>query len=148
MDKSLEEHFTENIFTGHKDTDRLILLNLNGKDLLSFCSSTPYLNSLCNEELFKNKIRNTSLQEVKDNYPFFINYRKFYAIIMYYISLLKRRYNFNYDLNTGSQSHNATGDPKNQYRLFNSYESCELLSQASASGELQIVKYLVEHGAD
>ena len=88
MDENSRTKFTRNdrfekaTFTGHKDTDRLILLNLNGKDLLSFCSSTPYLNSLCDEDLFKNRIRNTSLEKIKDKYSK-INYRNFYACLLY-----------------------------------------------------------------
>src|SRR5665647_1424818 len=112
-DKFVEGSFTENKFTrndrftGHKDTDRLILLNLNGKDLLSFCSSTPYLNNLCNEEFFQNKIRNTVLEKIKSKYPK-LNYRNFYAIMMYYIALLQETFNYKY----------SEGDPKKQYRLL------------------------------
>src|SRR5665647_2661662 len=137
MDKSLEEHFTENIFTGHKDTDRLILLNLNGKDLLSFCSSTPYFNSLCNEELFRNRIRNTALEEIKDKYPE-MNYRNFYAVMMYYIALMQEKYNYTYDLDYLNE-----GDPKVQYRLLQDYPIDEdrLLMEASRKGELGILKH-------
>src|SRR5665647_1376674 len=146
MDKSLEEHFTENIFTGHKDTDRLVLLNLNGKDLLSFCSSSPYLNSLCNEELFRNRIKNTALEKIKGNYPH-LKYRNFYAVMMYYIALLEENYHIKYDFGSGAQPNNATtGDPKVQYQLLknhiilDSFGKNNLLLESCRKGELAIVK--------
>jgi len=132
------DRFEKATFTGHKDTDRLILLNLNGKDLLSFCSSTPYLNSICDEDLFKNKIRNTPLEKVKEKYPD-LNYRNFYAVMMYYIGLLKEKFNYNYD----------TDDPKVQYKLLQRHENKNLiLIEASQLGELGLVKWLLQKGAD
>src|SRR5665647_2800068 len=95
-------------FTGNKNIDRVIALKLDGKDLLSFCSSSSYLNNLCNEEFFTNQIKKTSLEEIKEKYPF-ANYRRFYARMMYYIKLLKEKYNFKYDFGPGSS------DPRNQY---------------------------------
>src|SRR5674476_393438 len=102
-----EDRFT-NKFTGHKDTDRLILLSLNGKDLLSFCSSNSYLNNLCDEDFFKNKIKNTPLGKVKSKK---MKYRNFYAIMMYYIALLQEKHNYKYN----------EGNPKVQYQLFKNY---------------------------
>src|SRR5665647_110319 len=102
------DRFEKATFTGHKDTDRLVLLNLNGKDLLSFCSSTAYLNNLCDEQLFQNRIINTPLEKVKLKYPN-LNYRNFYAIMMYYIGLLQEIYNYKYDIGSGAQPNNATG---------------------------------------
>src|SRR5674476_716361 len=106
-----------NRFTGHKDTDRLILLNLNGKDLLSFCSSTPYLNSLCNEELFRNRIRNTPLEKIKDKYPK-LSYRNFYAIMMYYIALLQEQFNYKFNIGSDGSGSQNSSDPKRQYQLL------------------------------
>ena len=83
MNQNSGTKFSVNTFTGHKDTDRLVLLNLNGKDLLSFCSSTPYLNKLCDEELFQNKIRNTALEKVKSKLSKFLRY---YDVL--YLSLI------------------------------------------------------------
>jgi len=133
-----------NKFTGHKDTDRLILLNLNGKDLLSFCSSTPYLNNLCDEKLFKNKIKNTALEKVKLKYPY-VKYRNFYAVMMYYIALLQEKYNYKYDL----MSHNS-GDPKVQYHLLQKYSHKKwiLFTEASKAGELGLLKYAVATGVN
>jgi len=132
---------------GNKNIDRVIVLKLYGKDLLSFSSSCRYLNNLCNEELFRNRIRNTSLWNLKSEYPK-LNYREFYALMMYYISLLKERYNFNYDLSPDSFGATPTGDPKVQYRLLKNNKGNELLTQASASGELQLVKWLLQNGLD
>jgi hypothetical protein len=39
-------------FTGLKDTDLLILMELNDNDLFKVCSINKYLNSLCNNEYF------------------------------------------------------------------------------------------------
>src|SRR5665647_38345 len=127
-----------NKFTGHKDTDRLVLLNLNGKDLLSFCSSTPHLNDLCNEDFFNNKIKNTPLEHIKIKYPT-LNYRNFYATMMYYIALLQEEYNYKYNF-----AEEAAGDPKIQYQLLKKYKKDRLLIQAAISGELGLVKYLIE----
>src|SRR5665647_2513735 len=115
------DRFEKATFTGHKDTDRLVLLNLNGKDLLSFCSSTPYLNNLCDEKLFKNKIRNTPLEQLKIKYPE-ITYRNFYAVMMYYVALLQEKYNYKYDL-----TYITTGDPKVQYQLLQKYRDKTVL---------------------
>src|SRR5665647_246421 len=130
-------------FTGHKDTDRLILSRLNGEALLSFCSSTPYLNNLCSEEFFQGKIRNTPLEKLKVKYPS-LNYRNFYATMMYYIALLQEKYDFKYDFTDLDAR-----DPKDLYQLLQKYKNLtHLLSDASAEGDLELVKYSIEQAAD
>jgi hypothetical protein len=39
-------------FTGHKDTDILVLMQLDDKELASICSVNKYINSLCDSEQF------------------------------------------------------------------------------------------------
>jgi hypothetical protein len=42
-------------FTGMKDVDYLILKELEDKDLLNMCQTNKYLNSLCNEEFWRQR---------------------------------------------------------------------------------------------
>ena len=44
------------MFTGNKDADRLILLNLDSdREILNICSLNKYGNELCNESFFMNR---------------------------------------------------------------------------------------------
>ena len=75
--------------TGLKDTDRLVFLQLNDKDLLRTCQANSYTNKLCDDSFFLNRILK--------KYPSWFNtntdkqkWRKFYLNQLIYIDKLKK----------------------------------------------------------
>ena len=74
--------------TGLKDTDRLVFLQLDDKDLLKTCQANSYTNKLCDDTFFLNRILK--------KYPSWYNtnidkqqWRKFYLNQLIYIDKLK-----------------------------------------------------------
>ena len=156
-----------------KDIKRSIAHFLDDRDILNYCLVNKEQHSkVCNEQFFHNvllarypdtlKYRNTS-------------FKKWYLSVINYVDLLNREYGFDY------RKYNQ-GNPQRQYKIFGklkdkkdmnellilsckkgelalvkfaldngadiSIEDDEPLQYASRDGHLEIVKYLVEHGAD
>ncbi len=71
------------------------LHDLDDKTLLNFCKSGKSANSLCRETYFKNRTMNRYPETVvfKNQQ---ITWRQHYLEIVYYVDLLKRKYNCDY----------------------------------------------------
>ena len=143
------------MITGNKDTDRLFLLELDDRDLLSACSSNKYLFSICDENLFRNKVyQNKEFVKIKDeNSSNFLkntrwdyskmSFKKFYLQMVYHIGKLKEKYNFNY-------VSGISGDPKKYYDFLesNTERKGRGIISAARDGFLDLVKYFLDHQSD
>jgi len=148
---------TERFLTGNIDVDRLILMELADYELLSICrpvkiedTYSKYAQKLCNEDFFSNRTLKRFPWTVE--YKGDITWKKYYASLVFYLSQLgdekvmkQFRHKFTFD------AVKYRGNPKSQYRFFKEYANNSLnslLADAAKAGELGIVKYLKEHGAN
>ena len=95
-------------FTGHKDTDRLIIESIdNEKDFLSVSLVNSYFNELYNENLFHRRI----LKKYPDvlQYKGDLSYKNLFLFIVHYINKIKTKYNFVF----------SNGNPVDYYNLLN-----------------------------
>ena len=94
-------------FTGHKDTDREILMELNDRDLLVACSANKYfLNNVCDEKFLKRRFsKYPGIEDYKKDDE---SWRAFFLNTIYYIAKLKEDFNYNY----------MFGNPQAQYEAF------------------------------
>lgn len=125
----------ERFFSGNKDADRIILDNLDDRDLLKACSVGKYALEICDETFFRNRL-------IK-KYPNTLQYKngkswkKYYLDVIYYINKMKEDYDFEY----------RTGNPKIYLDIlkFHGYVSqlFELIGKNSAKDlyELKAKKY-------
>jgi hypothetical protein len=77
-------------FTGVKDTDFLILSQLEDRDLFNVCKLNAYTQELCNDQSFWRKrfISKFGEEALKYNYNLWNN-KELYLAIVYYLSLAK-----------------------------------------------------------
>ena len=131
-------------FTGIKDQDREILLNIdNDKDLLNACSLNKYIyNQVCNDIFFRNRLSRTYPDTLKYK-PEEMNWKNYFLRVVYYISKMKENYDYDY-------SNFNEGNPKIQYQVFlkSRKDKTELLIQASKFGEITLVKEAIKRGAN
>lgn len=85
--------------TGIRDADKLILNELNDRDLLAMCQVDKYTKSLCNNDFFKyrsiKKLPNSLLLNPTND-----NWKNFYLNQIIYMELLDKRYGFIYSVNS------------------------------------------------
>ncbi len=137
------------MFTGVKDTDRIILNKLNDKDLLSICSTNKSWRNFCNTD------QTFWMNRVYNKFPYLssdiINkYRNDKTWSEYYIDL--RRINKN---NKQQRLYDASDNGRldlvmvalNQGANIHAQDE-RALRRAAENGHLDVVKYLVEKGAN
>jgi ankyrin repeat protein len=129
--------------TGNKDTDRLILSNVDEKELLNICSIDKYTwNIVCDDDFLRRKL---SLKypdvnkQKKDNE----SWKKFFLRSIHYISKLKDYYKYDYTF----------GDFEEQLALFISNEEDDndisvLLLRSCSVEELALVIYCLNNKAN
>ncbi len=140
------------MLTGIKDLDKLIITYLDSKDILEFCKTCKYANEkVCDESFFRNIIINKYPNTIKyKDYVKLSSYRNYFFTIIYYISKLEKDYYLDYL----RKFENLEGSPELEYfareigYMFGEYDKDRSLVLASHNGDLPVVKYLTEHGAN
>ena len=133
--------------TGDKNTDRIVLDNItDDRELLEICKTNKTVyERVCDETFFRNRVMSKYPETViyKDVIKTTRNWKNYFLNIVYYIDLLKIKYKFEY---------RAEGSPELEYlarkSIVGDYDKNLALELASKYGKLELVKYLVEHGAD
>ena len=146
---------------GVKDLEYLLLNKLSHQDLLTMYSINKSYNNLCNDNYFHYRLLNLYPEtihykdyvsnEINENNENEINkrtrtWKNHYLNIVKYIDLLKRNYRYIYRAEDKS--------PELLYLVrqivpsFYSYNKNIALRWASETGNLALVKYLVENGAN
>ena len=126
--------------TGLTDVDRETLKHVDDEDLLKICAiNRKTWNSVCDDNFLRRRLSNKypgieKYKKVKENW------KRFFLRAIYYIAKLKE--NFEYDY--------TSGDFKIQHKLLDEYKENyqSLLTASSRKGELPVVKYAIEKGAD
>ena len=106
------------MISGHPDTDRTILSNLNDRDMLSLCTTNKYFNSkVCNETFFRSRLISTypNLQ-ISPESEKVKNWRELYLEIVMYEDKLRTDFGFIYSHNT------KEGSPKFYYDFIKYFD--------------------------
>jgi ankyrin repeat protein len=126
-----------------KDIKRLIGYFLDDKDILNYSViNKDQYNNICNEEFFHNILLSRYPNTLKYKNT---NFKKYFLWVINYVYLLHREYGFDY-------KKYGEGSPKRQYKIFKKLnhkkDMNELLDLASKTGELSLVKFAAENGAN
>lgn len=106
--------------TGHKDTDREILLKLNNDDVLNYCNklkNRDIFKQICNDNFFKSYITK-NYPKLLIYKPFGLRWKLFYLDIVYYIGKLKEDFNFDY-------TNKPKAYPKEYYDIIFKYKNSD-----------------------
>ena len=120
--------------TGLKDTDRLVFLQLDDKDLLRSCQVNSYTNKLCDDSFFLNRILK--------KYPSWFNsnidkqkWRKFYLNQLIYIDKLKKL-GFTY-------SDKSVGSAAEYYDILNYGLGFENVREAIEKSYIDLLEFMI-----
>lgn len=134
------------MFTGHQDTDLIILNQLNDKDLLNFCRVSKYARKLCqNEDLWRNRF--------VSKYGFYKitrTWKNFYLSILIYLNSNKEMLEGLREIDVGFFNAIQKGD-KEAINFFISIgaQNWNLGLEAAASvNDLEMANFFLDKGAD
>ena len=131
-------------FSIFKDTDRMILMNLDSdKDLLNACKVSEYTLSLCNEDFFRNRMQQKypEAKKYKDKNLKSMKWKQYYLLTVYYIDKLKREFDFDF-LSTSDEA-------EGYYNLLKKIPNIDiLLERAAQKGWLDLVKHAINKGSE
>ena len=127
-------------FSGLKDIDREILKYVGDKELLLVCTvDQKTWNEVCDDNFLKRRLINKypGIEKYKNGNE---SWKRFFLKFAYYTTLMREKYKFEY---TG-------GNFETQHDLLKRYNKKKdsLLEYAADEGELSLVKYAIENGAD
>ncbi len=120
-----------------RDLDREILNKLNDKDMLKVCRINKYFyNHVCDDDYLRKRFNKyENIEEYRSDETL----KYFFVRATYYISIMKTEFGFDY----------VKGDFVNQYDLLkNNYNIDSLLNSACEEGEITIVLDCLVKGAD
>lgn len=125
-----------------KDVFREILMRMDDKTLLKTCKiDRETYHDVCDDQFFHRRLQ----QKYPDTLlvkPDYMNYRQYFLNVVYHVAKLKEDFNYEY----------KSGDLKRQYGIFYSFftlkDTNSLLIMSAQRGELALVKYAIENGAD
>ena len=125
----------ENKLTGMKDTDREILKYVDDKDLLKICSIDSRMwNSVCDDNFLKRRLsKYPGIEKYKNENE---NWKSFFLRAIYYIAKMQEKFKFVY----------TSGDFMKQFNTLNRYQKDDLVFHAADIGELSLLKYALEEG--
>ena len=125
--------------TGLKDVDREILKHADDEDLLKICAiNRKTWNSVCDDAFLRRRLsKYPGIEKYKKENE---SWKQFFLKFIYYIAKMKEKFQFQY----------TYGDFRKQYKLLDKYEYDEnsLLIASSRKGELPLMKFAIEKGAD
>ncbi len=151
-----EMNNSNSFLTGNKDVDRTILQKLSDRELLIACQSNTYAQeNVCDETFFRNLVFDRYPETIKyKDYVKTRDWKNFYLSIVYYVDKLNIDYELNY-FQERNELKNKDLSPELEYlsrKIYNSpYKKIQIenrLIWASEIGNLPVVKYLTERGAN
>ena len=147
--KNINEIST-NLLTGIKDVDRLVLEYIDDKQLLEMCGlNRTYSQRVCDDAFFRRRTiaRFPETVQYKDGAKT-RTWKNHYLAIIKYIDLLQTDFQYEYTAEDKSPEllYLSMLVVKRNYYIY--YSKNRALMSASEEGHLEIVKYLVENGAD
>ena len=127
------------MLSGLKDVDRKILKYVGDKDLIQTCSTDRKTwNEVCDDNFLKRRLsKYPGIEKYKRENE---TWKQFFLRFIYYTSKMREDHQFEY----------TSGDFKKQYHMLEKWRRRwdELLFVASGVGELLMVKYALQQGAN
>ena len=140
------------MLTGIRDVDREIVNNLSDKDLLNMCIlNKTYSQRVCDDSYFRLR----TLARFPETVPYkdYVNegkrvrsWKNHYLNVVKYIDLLQT--DFEYIYRSEDKSPELLYLARRLFSEYSKYDKDQALIYASGNGKLELVKYLVELGAD
>lgn len=123
--------------SGLKDTDREILKHIDDEELLKVCHlDRKTWNKVCDDNFLKRRLsKYPGIEKYKRSDE---SWKEFFLRVLYYIGKIKEQFRFSY----------TVGDFKRIYDLLKTGNWSELLIKASEEGDISLVKYVNERGAN
>ena len=120
-------------FSSLKDVDREILKHIHDKDLLKICSvDRKSWNEVCDDNFLRRRLMKYSgIEKYKREKE---SWKSFYLRAIYYIAKMQEKYQYIYE----------EGDFKKQYDILEGNDENDVLYEASEKGEYNLVKYVLE----
>ena len=125
--------------TGLKDTDREILKHVDDKELLKVCSlNRKFWNEVCDENFLRRRLlmKYPEIEKYKKEKE---TWRRFFLRAIHIISKMKEEFQFEYVQGDFDKTYNTLQLNPKIYYLF---------TQAVFDGDIDLVKYSLEKGAD
>jgi hypothetical protein len=122
----------EQLLSGVNDVDKLVLLNLDYKDLLAACTSDPYTNKICQDDFFwRQKVERDMGPEVMKNKLPEMSYREQYRTL----------------INNNMNKDTAIRKGRLDYLIWKNIQPDYNISRAAArSGQINILEWTHNHG--
>ncbi len=140
------------MLSGILDVDRLIISYLPDKHIINICQGNKYFHrKVCNDTFFCNLVYQRYPETIKyKDWVKVRDWKNFYLSIIYYVDKLEKECKFNYNCEVKEYTNIS---PELEYLSRNwpsdyNYNKVRGLQSASALGNLTVVKYLIEQGAD
>jgi len=151
-----------NSITGHKDTDRILLMYMDTETFLNtYKIKNKYIHSLFDENMFKYRVEK---EFPRIDHLVWTSWKKYYFTLIYWSNLLKEKYGFVSDefkehpityynlLLKYFRGRSKEGSDKNRRRIGTEGNEIDLMNHllydAAENGYLDIVKYAIKNGAD
>ena len=119
--------------SGLKDTDREILKHVDDKELLKFCMvNRKTWNDVCDDNFLKRRLsKYPDIEKYKRENE---TWKEFYLNVVYYIAKLEES-NFRY----------TKGDFRKQHKILRDSHYLDLLFEAARAGDESLVKYALDN---
>jgi hypothetical protein len=85
------------MFSASRDTDFLIMEEMDDESLLNFCKVNLHTFTICNNDLFWEKRSKRNFEELSKLKPENESWKRFYLNILYYIYKLKEDFKYEYE---------------------------------------------------
>ena len=125
------------MLSGLKDVDREILKHVDDKELVQACSTDRKTwNEVCDDNFLKRRLsKYPGIEKYKRENE---SWKQFFLRFIYYTSKMREDHQFEY----------TSGNFKEQLYFLENYEGNALFLAAVGAGELSLVKYVLQKGAD
>ena len=127
------------MLSGLKDVDREILKHVDDKDLVRVCSTDRKTwNDVCDDNFLKRRLsKYPGIEKYKRENE---SWKQFFLRFIYYTSKMREDHQFEYTF----------GDFKKQFATLENHKGkpTDLLLNTARNGDLPLVSYSLEHGAD
>jgi hypothetical protein len=128
-------------FTGLKDVDRHILLLLSDTDLMECCSVNKYFFSICDDKFFYSKLY-LCYPETLSYYRISETYKLYFLKVSYYIYKMRRHYGYSYIGGDCKKQFSIFKNIKLEIHYLHLFDKT-LLFEAATKGEIYLVKYCI-----
>ena len=136
-------------FTGIKDLDKELMLNMGDRDFIRTCQLNKYFQNMCKDDyLFKRKLErfypDTLKKYTYDKYGKIMSWKKYYAEVVKTVALLKEKFDFVY---TKGDPFFLLGILRTAFNGFSMFPYTQVFHFGLLNNDLSLIQYAVEKGS-